>query len=158
VSFEAPAGLLRIRTISQNARGQRIDQEDISFEVADFTSAHVQLSTPLMYRARTVREVATIKANPEAIPVVTRQFSRTERLFLRFDAYAPAGTAPKVTLRLLNRMGSSISDLPAPSSAGSTFESDLGLSALPPGDYLLEIVAAAVDESVKKLIGIRITG
>jgi len=158
-SFDAPAGLIRVRTIAQNARGQRIDQDDITFEVADFTSARVQLSTPLMYRARTVREVATIKANPEAIPVVGRQFSRTERVLLRFDAYGPAGTTPKIALRLLNRVGASIADMPAPTpAAGNTLDSDLSLSALPPGDYLLEIIATAGEESVKKLIGIRITG
>jgi hypothetical protein len=56
-------------------------------------------------------------------------------------------------------MGTLISDLPAPTVAtGNTFESDLSLSALPPGDYLLEFVATAGTDSVKKLVAIKIAG
>ena len=33
--------------------------------------------------------------------------------------------------------------LPAPTSEGSTFQTELGLAPLPPGDYLVEIVATS---------------
>ena len=57
------------------------------------------------YRGRTAREIQDLRAAPDAPPTTSRQFSRTERLLLRFDAYGPAGTAPTIAMRLLNRMG-----------------------------------------------------
>ena len=36
----------------------------------------------------------SIRAGGSAVPTATRQFSRTERLLLRFDVYGPAGTTP----------------------------------------------------------------
>jgi hypothetical protein len=90
--------------------------------------------------------------------VAGRQFSRTERLLLRFDAYGPGGTALKVTLRLLNRNGEALATLPAPTATAATFEADVTLGQLPPGDYLLEITAAAGETNATKLVGIRVTG
>ena len=86
-------------------------------------------------------------------------FSRTERVLIRFGAYAPAGTTPKVSLRLLNQQGSALADLPAPASSSTgALESELGLGAFPPGDYLVEIVAEAAGEKAKRVIGLRVTG
>ena len=78
---------------------------------------------------------------------------------MRFDAYGPAGTAPKVTVRLLNRMGEAIAAMPDPTLlSGSTYDLDVALAALPPGDYLIEITAATATDSTKRLLGIKIAG
>jgi hypothetical protein len=93
------------------------------------------------------------------VPTTARQFSRTERLLLRFDAYGPGGTTPAITMRLLNQQGDSIADLPAPTMAsGATYESTIPLGGLPPGDFIIEIVAKAGEETSKRLLAIRITG
>ena len=161
VSFDAPAGLVRLRFSTENASGQRIENEDASYEVPDYTGAHPLISTPVLYRARTAREITTLRSSTDTMPLptVTRQFSRTERLLVRFDAYGPAGTAPKLAVRLLNKMGESIIVFPEPTPvSGSTFDIDVTLGALPPGDYLIEISATSAGESAKKLLGIKITG
>ena len=159
VSFDAPAGLMRLRVVTENARGQRLDTEDTTFEVPDFTGTSAMISTPVLFRGRTARDIAQLRTAATALPVAGRQFSRTERLLLRFDAYGPAGTKPKLSLRLLNRLGESITPLPEPVLAsGSTFEAELMLGAWPPGDYLIEIAAEAASDTARRLIGIRITG
>jgi VWFA-related protein len=159
VSFDAPPGLVKFRLTTENASGQRIENEDATHEVPDFTGAHPIISTPVVYRARTAREITLLRSSTDALPAVTRQFSRTERLLVRFDAYGPAGTTPKVTIRLLNKVGESLATFPDPTLvSGSTFDVDVTLGALPPGDYLLEITAASATESTKKLLGIKITG
>ena len=158
VVFDAPPGLVKVRVVMENEKGQRLDTEDLSFQVEDFTAAGPIISAPLLFRGRTAREMTQIRGNAEAVPVAGRQFSRTERLLLRFDAYGPGGTAPKVTLRLLNRNGEALATLPAPTATGATFEADVTLGQLPPGDYLLEITAAAGDANTTKLVGIRVTG
>jgi hypothetical protein len=157
--FDAPAGPLRIRMVSENAQGRRLDSEDVSFLVPDFTATGPVLSTPQVFRGRTARDIAQIRAGAAGAPVAARQFSRTERLLLRFDAYGPAGTTPRPTLRLLNRQGEPIADLPAPAASGpSTFDVEIVLAAFPPGDYLVEIAATATEATSTVLLGLRITG
>jgi VWFA-related protein len=158
ISFEAPAGEVRVRVNAENAKGLRLDSDEASYDVPDFTSPRPTITTPFVFRGRTARDIQLIKAAAAPVPVATRLFSRTERLLLRFDVYGPAGTTPAVTMRLLNRMGTSMAPLPAPTANGSTFDSDLGLGPLPPGDYLVEITATSGTETAKKLLGLRITG
>jgi VWFA-related protein len=158
VSFEAPAGLLKLRATAQNSSGHRLDAEDVSFDVADFTGAGPLISTPVVFRGRTARDITQLKAGADAMPAITRQFSRTERLLVRFEAYGPGGTTPKIAARLLNRMGESLAALPEPAATGAVHNLEVTLGALPPGDYLVEVTAEAADTTSRKLIGIRVTG
>lgn len=165
VSFAAPAGPLRIKVAVENARGQRLDNEDISEMVPDFTASGATITEPLVFRARTARDITVLRGSATAVPVVTRQFSRSERLFMRFDAYGPAGTTPEIKMRILSRMGEPMPATPVPakstaggSPAASTFDVDFGLSSLPSGDYLIEITATTAVDKTVKLVGIRVTG
>ena len=159
VTFAAGPGPLRVRVSAENAAGRRLDTEDLTFDVPDFTATGPIIATPQVFRGRTARDIQQIRAAAAPIPAAMRQFSRTERLLVRFASYGPGGTTPKVTMRLLNRLGESMSALPAPVLAASgLFESDLGLGGLPPGDYLIEIAAAANDETARTLLAIRVTG
>ena len=54
--------------------------------------------------------------------------------------------------------GSTVATMPAPTQNGSVFESEFGLGAFPPSDYLLEITADAKGDVVKKVVAIRVTG
>ncbi len=160
VTFDAPPGTLKLRMVAQNARGQRVDQDDFTYDVADFTSARAQISTPLLFRARTARDIAQLRGGVEGVAESGRQFSRTERLLMRFDAYGPGGAAPKVTIRLLNREGGQIAPFPDPTlvPSTSTYESEIVLAPLPPAEYLFEITATIGDDTVKKLVGLKIVG
>lgn len=159
VTFEAPAGPLRVRVVPENARGQRLDPSDVSFDVPDFTAAGPVISTPVLFRGRTARDIQQIKGSSTAVPAVARQFSRTERILMRFDAYGPAGTTPVLSLRLLNSLGDSMAALPEPkAAAGSTFEAEIGLSAFAPGDYVIEITAASAGDTSRTLIAVRVSG
>jgi hypothetical protein len=90
---------------------------------------------------------------------VTRAFSRTERLLLRFGALGDPAAPPKVAVRLLNRAGEFIAALPAPTPlADGRFESQVVLSGLPPGDYLVELAAAVGEQSVRTLLALRVSG
>ena len=160
ITFDTPPGTLKLRMVAQNVRGQRVDQEDFTYDVVDFTSARVQVSTPMLFRARTARDITQLRGGVAGVPEAGRQFSRTERLLMRFDAYGPAGSAPKVTLRLLNREGGHIAPLPDPGlvPSTSTYESELVLAPLPPADYLFEISATIGDDTVRKLVAVKIVG
>jgi hypothetical protein len=158
ITFKAPPGPLRLRVTAENARDTRIEADDMGFEVPNFASQELYVSMPVVYKGRTTKELQTIKASETAVPAVGRSFSRTERLLLQFGVYSgPTPTA--LTMRLLNRQGTAIATLPAPTLAGDRrYEAQVSLAALPPGDYLVEIAAVSGPQSTRTLLPVRITG
>jgi VWFA-related protein len=160
VTFQAPPGEVRARVVAENARGTRLDTAEATISVPDFTTPGPTIATPVVFRGRTARDLQLIKTATAPVPAASRIFSRTERLLVRFDAYGPAGTTPTIAMRLLNRNGESMASLPAPTAGATpaTFQAEVGLGALPPGDYLIEISATAGSESTRRLLAIRVTG
>jgi hypothetical protein len=158
-TFEAPPGPVTARAVAANARGTRVGAQDAQFIVPDFTSPHLQIGTPVLYRGRTARDLQQVRAGGSAaLPAISRVFSRAERMLLRVSAYGPANTTPTVTLRLLNRSGVGLATLPTTASASDGgLEMEMGLGAFPPGDYVIEITAVAGSDTTKELVGIRIT-
>jgi hypothetical protein len=158
VTFEAPPGPIQFHMTAENATGRRLDTEEKSILIPDFTGAGPIISTPFIFRGRTVRDLQLVRTSESPVPVIRRIFSRTERLLVRFGAYGPAGTTPKVTMRLLNSQGGALASLADPVTSGDWFEAEVGLSSFPPSDYVIEIVAESNGESVKELVAIRVTG
>jgi VWFA-related protein len=156
VTFPAPPGRIRVRVTAENAQGRRVDALDEGFVVPDFAGSSFFITPPAVFTGRTVRALQMVREAAEPVPVANRAFSRTDRLLLRFDVHAPGGTAPDVTMRLLNNQGDAMATLAKPAVANGHYESEIGLGALPPGDYLVEIAAAAGSETTRHLMGIRI--
>ena len=156
VSFEAPPGPLQLRISVEGSRGQVLDSVTRELTLPDFTKVEVSFGTAKVFRGRTVRDLASIKGNPAAIPTTTREFSRTERLLVRVDAYTPGGATPTVTARLLNRAGQKMSDLPVQVSATGAAELELPLASLPTGDYLIELNAKSESGTAQELIAFKV--
>ncbi len=100
----------------------RLDTDDRNLEVPDFTAPAVTITEPLVFRGRTARDIQLLRAAPPPVPTAARTFSRTERLLLRFQAYAPAGQTPAITMRLLNQHGDNMAALPAPTAGDGGYE------------------------------------
>ena len=115
------------------------------------------LSTPIVYRARTPRELQQMKADAQAVPATLREFSRTDRVFVRVQAYGAGG--PKVEAHLLNRAGQPMQELPvtAAEAAGGDATIDLPLAGIAPGEYVLELKAIGQSGEAKELVGFRVT-
>ena len=158
-SFDVAPGKMQLRLSVESAEGQVLDSEVREITVPDLTSQLV-IGTPEVFHVRTVRELQQLKADPQALPAVSREFNRTERLLIRLTAYGPAGTTPKLTARLLNRGGQTMSELPvaAAASSASRSEIELALAPIPAGEYVVEITASGETGEVKELIAFRVTG
>ena len=159
ITFQAPPGPLNMRLTVEGTAGQTLDSDFRDVVVPDYTKADPLLSVPALYRARTQRDINLIAADPKARPSTAREFSRTERLHVRFQAYAPGGGTAAPTARLLNRTGTRMADVvvkPAPARGAADFDADVPLASFPPGDYLLE-VALPGDPAVRQLVAIRVT-
>jgi VWFA-related protein len=156
--FDAPPGQLRLRMSIEDDAGQAIDSDVRDLMVRDL-SAPVVLGTPEVLRARTARDFRALESDPDAAPVSSREFSRTERLMIRVAAYAPSGVDLTLSARLLNQKGQTMRNLAVqPEAAPSTrHQIDLPLAALAAGQYLIEVTAKSAAGEVKDLLEFRVT-
>jgi VWFA-related protein len=155
VSFDANPGKMQLRLSVEGAASQVLDMDAREIAVPDLTGTDTLIGTPQLLRARTARDFQQIKSNANAVPAAAREFSRAERLLIRFPVYGPGGTAPQVSAHLLNRGGQAMAELPVASSAAApeVREIDLALASLAPGEYVIEIKTG----DIRELIGIRVT-
>jgi VWFA-related protein len=159
VSFETPAGTVRVRADLTHASGRRLESADVTLEVPDFSSAQPQITTPFVFRGRTARDLQQLRASPSPMPTTARTFSRQERILLRFAAYGPGGTTPALTMKVLNNQGTSMASMPPPTlTKDQTFETEFSLGGFPPGEYVIEIIADVNGTTSRKLLAIRISG
>jgi hypothetical protein len=153
VSFDVQPGKIQLRVSVESADAEVLDSEIREITVPDLTSPQAVIGTPAVYRARTVRELQQLKADAQATPTAGREFSRSDRVFLRVPVYGAGAAAPQLTARLLNRTGQTMSELPIADGA-----IDLTLTSLPPGEYIVEITASRAGGDAKELVGFRIVG
>ncbi len=158
VSFEVPPGRVQMKVAIEDASSFTLDTDAREFMVPDLSAPEVSLSTPAVFRARTQPEADALSKNPDAVPTIVREFRRTERLVVRFQAYGPGTEIPDVAVRVLNRIGDPIENLPVPSPlTTTTVNVQLPLSNLAPGEYLIELRALGQGGAAKQLIGFRVT-
>jgi hypothetical protein len=152
--FDAPPGNLEMRlTVEAAGAGGVIDTEIRTLAVPDLTTPEAALSTPRVFRARTARDFQALARDANAVPLAGREFSRSERLLIRFDVYGNA--IPSAVL--LNRAGQKMADLPVgAAAAGGTHQVDVVLGAMAAGEYLIEITAKGGLGDVKELVPIRV--
>jgi VWFA-related protein len=155
--FEVPPGQFQLKMVVEGERGQVIDSLSREMTAPDFTSVQVSIGTPQVFRARTIRELQALKGGTStALPLADREFSRTDRIYVRVSAYAPGGTTPALTATLLNRGGTKMSDLPVQAAPGKPSEIELPLAALATGEYLIELNAKTPSGTAQELIPFRI--
>jgi VWFA-related protein len=155
-TFDVQPGHLELKMVVEGSRGQVIDSVGRDLTVPDYSTVQVSFGTPRVYRVRSIPELQALKSKPDAIPTADREFSRSERLLVRLDAYAPGGAVPTITARLLNRAGQSMSDIPVQAPAGRSAEIDLPLSALAAGEYIIEATGKTPSGTAQELIAFRI--
>jgi len=156
--FEAAPGEIEMRLSVEGEAGGTLDMETRRLDVPDLTAAGVVLSTPRVFRTRNAREFQVAAADAAAVPAAAREFSRVERLLIRFDAYGQGGEDPKPSAALLGRTGQKIADVPlAAAKAGGTHQIDLPLNTMAAGEYLIEItVTGATGETAQELVAFRV--
>jgi VWFA-related protein len=156
VSFEADTGALDVKIVLADREGKTIDRETRVIDVPDYSGRTAALGTPRFYRPRTLREFQTLAADADAMPVTTRDFARTDRLLIRFDALGVGGEPAAPTAAILSRAGRKMFDVQVATSAttGASHQIDLSLGPLSTGEYMLEI--AATPDGPRQLAAFRI--
>ena len=156
VEFEVPPWQIDLEIAVQDAAGDVLDRETRKIVVPSM-GLGLTISTPQVFRGRTLPEWQRLAADQAAIPVIERDFRRTDRLLLRVGAQSAAGT-PVLSARILNREGGEMSVLPVTDAGFSGLSHiDAPLAALPAGDFLIEVSAKDGSEQASTLVAIRVT-
>ncbi len=157
LTFEVPPGRVQVEYAIRDATETTLDTDIREFSIPDLAAPQVGLSTPGVLRARTAAEAQAILKDPNAVPVVAREFRRTERLIVRTQAYGPGTEVPAVTAKLLNRIGTAMQDLPVTiDHATGLAQVDLALSGVAPGEYLLDLRATGQGGEAKQLVAFKV--
>ena len=158
ITFDVNPGKIQLRMSVTGAASQVLDSETREIAIPDLTSTQTMIGTPEVLRARTARELQQLKSDPAGIPIAAREFSRTDRLIIRVPAYGPGGTTPALSVHLLSRAGSAMSELAAaPAPTAGMQQVELPLAALAPGEYVVEIKATGEGGEATEHVGFRVT-
>ena len=102
----------------------------------------------------------TISGNLDAPPYAGHDFSRSERLLVRLSLFGDA-TDASVSGRLLGRIGGQqLATLPIAAVAArpGTYQIDLPLQSVAPGDYVIAVAAAKGAQRAEAFVAIRVAG
>jgi hypothetical protein len=155
--FDVAPGPLSLKMTIEDEAAKPIDSDVREMVIRDMR-AQVAIGSPEFLRARNEVEFRTLAADPDSVPVAGREFGRTDTLILRMAAYAP-DDHPRVTARLLNRMGQPMRDLPVTAGGSERpYQMDLRLASLPPGEYFIETTVSSSAGEAKDLTGFRVIG
>jgi Ca-activated chloride channel family protein len=152
--FDMPPGRLRLRMSIEDLAQQVIDSDVRSISIRDMKGA-VMIGSPEVLRARNAREFRTLDTE-NAVPAASREFSRMERLLVRFRAYGPADAPLTLSARLMSRMGP-MRDLPVTQTDGGVSTVDVPLAGLAVGEYLIEVSASSPAGEAKDVVDFRVT-
>ena len=156
VEFEVPPGPIELDIAAHDASGELLDRETRKIVVPGM-GLGLTLSTPEVFRGRTLPEWQSLAADAKALPVIEREFRRTDRLLVRVGAQS-AGGAPTLSARMLNRDGGEMSTLPVtPAPFGTLSHIDVPLAALPAGEFLIEVIAKDGAEQASTFVAFRVT-
>ena len=156
-SFDADPGTLQLSLAVEGESGEVLDRDRDEIEIPDFTGPNLVLGTPAFFRARNNLEWQRVVTDWDAVPAVSRDFRRTERILLRFDAYAPGTAEPDVTAWLLSRVGKRMYPLVVqPSADGHPNQVDVPVVGLAPAEYVVELTATTSSDEVVELVAFRL--
>jgi hypothetical protein len=146
--FDAPPGRLMIDINVLGAADAVMDTESRDVDVPDLQKPGILLLPASVLRTRSAREFRAAMTNPDASPVPSREFRRTDRLLVRVPVYNSGSTA--VTAMLLNGWRQPMRTLTAmaetPREGVTQF--DIPLASLAPGEYVIRISGPGVSDHV----------
>jgi VWFA-related protein len=158
LSFPSPPGAIQLQLAVRDAAGNILDEDRRSFTVPDVAAANLSVSSPVLLRARTVPEARTIADGGQARPFAGHEFTRTDRLFVRFSVSGSSAPDAAVSAQLTNKGGTTLLELPVtkPEGLKGLYQIELPLASIARGDYLVAVAAAHGEERTRALVPLRV--
>jgi VWFA-related protein len=154
-TFDVPPGQLQITFAARDEAGDVLDRHERIIQVPDPAGGGLWISSPVVIRTRTPGELRTARTDPATPPAAEREFSRSDRLLIRFAVHGANATAADVTARLLNHRAAPLTPLSV-ARTGTTYEIDLPLISIVRGDFVIRIEARHDNERAETFVPLRI--
>jgi VWFA-related protein len=157
-SFDAMPGQLQLTFAAYDREGAIIDRVPYTLTVPDpaAPAALLVMTTPAVVRARNALEWRRAMSDEPGVLHAGREFTRTDRLLLRFTTYE-TGDEAALSAALLDRRGAKLLDLPVLADvARSGRHIDLPLAGIAPGEYVVAIEARSADTHAQAHVAFRV--
>ncbi|HEY1910970.1 MAG TPA: VWA domain-containing protein [Vicinamibacterales bacterium] len=157
VSFVTPPGNFRLNIAVRDAAGNIIDEELQPVTIPDLASAQLAISSPIVLRARSMAEVRALAGLAHPAPFAGRDFTRADRLFIRFALYGSAAKDAAVSAHLLTKAGAPLAELTAvPQATSGEYQIDLPLVSTARGEFIVAVEAVQGELHPRALVPFRV--
>lgn len=155
--FDAVPGPLQVSMAIQSATESLLATDVRYIEVPKLDPTKPVITGIEVIRPRSLPEFNLLRDDPGAVPTEVRDFVRQDRLLVRVRAYA-GQSRPDVQVRLLNRRGDLLLELPLLSVIDDATQFELPFARFPKAEYRLEIRATGAGTRVSQVLPVRIIG
>lgn len=162
-AFDLESGDVTLGLEARDASGETVDRWTKAITVPDLTDEPVALSTPRFLRARSAFELKVLQSAANPSPIASRDFRRTDRVFVEVECYGAGEAPPEVVAELLNNSGKVLASLNVHSSsvgvsslADNTTRVEIPMANLAIGSYVLRMKAASGDHKTQQLTAFRV--
>jgi VWFA-related protein len=157
VSFDAVPGQLQLTFAAYDREDAIIDRVPYTLAVPDPASpSALVLTTPALVRARNALEWRRALSDEPGVLHAGREFTRTDRLLLRFTTYE-TGDEAALSAALLDRRGAKLLDLPVLADvARGGHHIDLPLASIAQGEYVIAIEARSAGTHAQAHVAFRV--
>lgn len=156
-TFDVPAGRAIVQATVQNEEGQALDVDLRDLTVPAFEDGVESFGTVQVFRAPNAAEFEALSSGVTASPIVTREFSTSDRLLIRVPVYGlPESGGIEGSLYASN--GVLLRDVPfvrGPERA--LWQADVPLNGLANGSYYIEFTGTGRERAKRErvIIGVR---
>jgi VWFA-related protein len=155
--FDAAPGPLQI-SMAIATKAASILATDVRYiDVPKLDPAKPVITGIEFIRPRSLPEFRALRDDPGAVPTEVRDFVRQDRLLVRIRAFA-GQDRPDVEVRLLNRRGDLLLELPRLSTVDDAAQFELPFARFPKADYRLEVRATGAGARTSQIVSIRVIG
>lgn len=156
-SFEVVPGPLQVSMAITTEAKKWLGRDVRYVDVPQFDPARPVIAAVEFIRPRSLPEFTALQARPDAVPTAVRDFVRQDRLLVRVRAFAGVEPA-EVRVRMLNRAGQLLLELPQLAWIDGAAQFDLPFARYARGEYRLEIRASGAGQSTTQILLIRLIG
>jgi VWFA-related protein len=155
--FEVEPGPFVLRFTARAADQSELDRWTSAWTAPDWAAAPITMSTPRLYRARSLSEWRAIQSSPDPVPSAVRQFVRSDRVLVEVECYStnPAFT-PELSAHVLTREGQELTALPVPALEQGAARFELPVGSLGQGTYILRVRVTLGPERAEEMTPIRV--
>ena len=157
-TFETGAASLQFAFTVLSADGEVLDRQARTSDASTAATAPLVFATPIVYRAGSVAQVRAMQGSAPAVPIdAGREFTRTDRVFVRVSLAGTASSTAFVTARLVDRRGVSRATLTTTRIADEpTWQIEVPIGSIGSGEYAVACDGESGEHRTQTMVPFRV--